>query len=244
MNKSDSHSPALMTETEAEMSAYRSPHRLAVTALVLALASPLTLVSPLLWILPGVAAILAVVARRQVAANPNQYTGLGISAVALALSLACLAMGPAQYFSQQQFMYRTATKNAEQWLELVGNGDLQRAHQLVLKKPERVETENEIAVLYSTNATKEREMNEYFSNDFARELVEAGDDAEYVFVAGKRISQYRRDNYVTLQFSMSRENSGTTKTTLFNIVMARTPSDDKTEASWRVSNVYEDDGVL
>jgi hypothetical protein len=109
---------------------YRSISSLAILALVLGIASSLALVNPLLLALPLATIALSLFALRQIAANPDIFSGRGMTLAALFLAIFFLVFAPARLWMRFQVIRGHAEELATTFLDLLQHGKLHEAHQL------------------------------------------------------------------------------------------------------------------
>jgi hypothetical protein len=102
---------------------------LAVVSLLLGLASPLSLVAPLLWAIPLFGAALAMVTVRRVASSDGALIGRRAAVIGLALSVACLCAAATRSVVSEQMLSQQARSIALKWLALVESGDVSSAYE-------------------------------------------------------------------------------------------------------------------
>ena len=109
---------------------YRPISKLAVLAVLLAVASPLALVTPLLWVIPF-AALLTSVFALVVISRPGSGV-IGRKAVLAAVATSCFfgAWAPARYLSWQAAVDRQSAALIDKWLELIRTDQLDAAYQM------------------------------------------------------------------------------------------------------------------
>jgi hypothetical protein len=102
---------------------------LAVVSLLLGLASPLSLMAPLLWAIPLCGATLAIVTIRRVAASDGVLIGRQAAVIGLALSVASLCAAASRFISSEQMLSHQARAVALEWLTRLESGDAAGAFQ-------------------------------------------------------------------------------------------------------------------
>jgi hypothetical protein len=120
------HQASFSPETD-EIPNYQPPNRVAFVALAVALLSPVALLHPLLAFVALGAAVLAAIA---LWISHYQQTGRTVALVALVLAIVFGTMGPTRYLTRQFKLFRDARIFADEWLEIIDQGDLEQAHQL------------------------------------------------------------------------------------------------------------------
>jgi hypothetical protein len=113
---------------------YRSVSGLAIIALVLGIASALSLVTPLLLIIPIATLFVAAMALRQIARQPDITSGRGLALAGVFLAIFFLAYLPTRFYLRSQVLAEPAKQVGEAFLTLVKEGKTYEAHQLSLQK--------------------------------------------------------------------------------------------------------------
>ncbi len=150
-------------ETE-EVAGYRQISRFAIFSLLFGLLSATSLIHPLLWVVPVIATVLAIAALRGMAANP-ELAGRPLALLGLILALLLGSWGATWILGRQAILNRQARQYAEQWFDLVRQGDYHRAHQLSLSYYERLPAGESLEEFY---AEREIDFNQ------PEEVMEAG----------------------------------------------------------------------
>jgi hypothetical protein len=100
---------------------------LALVSLVLGMASPLSLVAPLLWAIPLVGAALAIMTIRRIASSDGALVGRLAAVIGLALCVGSLAAAASRSIVTEQVLSRQAREFATEWLGVLQSGDTQTA---------------------------------------------------------------------------------------------------------------------
>jgi hypothetical protein len=140
-SKSDSslpEPPDSLRPDEESLAGYAAISRPAVAALVLGLAAPLILISPLLIFVPLGALAVAILALRQIAASGGQLKGAWPATIGLCLATLFLGWGVTGQLSRQANLAGRAERFADGWLKLVHEGRLQEADQLMRAGSDRI----------------------------------------------------------------------------------------------------------
>jgi hypothetical protein len=138
-----------------ELENYRPLSPLAVIACLAALASSLAVVHPLLWIIPVVAAALAVSAIVRLSSPHSRYGGRSAAIAALCLAALIGSYAPARTFSRDRQLYAEARSKIDEWLALVQQGRVHEAHQLSQDPSARYAGPASLATYYAKVALKE-----------------------------------------------------------------------------------------
>jgi hypothetical protein len=128
-------SESQFTELEyQEFQSYRPANLWALGSLVVAFASALSLIHPLLSVVALIAVLLAIIALL-----PSRAEGWGrpVALMALAVAVFFPAWGNAQFFYRRAILYEEAHKNGDAWLALMAKKQHLHAHQLTCEHWER-----------------------------------------------------------------------------------------------------------
>ena len=98
-----------------------------MVSLFLGLASPLSLVAPLLWAIPLVGAVLAIMTIRRIASSDGALVGRLAAVIGLALCVGSLAAAASRSVVTEQVLSRQAREFATEWLGILQSGDTQTA---------------------------------------------------------------------------------------------------------------------
>ena len=127
---------------------YQPLSRLSLASLLAALLSPIALVHPLLWIVPVIAALLAILALRTIKRFEGELRGSGLARTALVASLLFGSWAFVWNMSYQYLVGRQACHYSQAWLELIKNGRLYEAHQLSMSLTARVPPQDSLEETY------------------------------------------------------------------------------------------------
>jgi hypothetical protein len=119
-------------ETTEEATGYRPVSGLAVGALTLGVISALALTSPLLWGLPLLGVVLAVVALRDVSREGAEKAGRAAALAGLALSIGFGAQAVTGRLVARRIMADRAGAVVATWLDAIRDGNLVEARGMVV----------------------------------------------------------------------------------------------------------------
>ena len=162
---------------EEQLVRYRALHKLAVLALLLGLASALTLIHPLLLFIPAAGAACALVALRTIRANPEEWTGASFAIAGLVLSLFFLGWGVGWSYTRPARIARQTEEFARDWLKLVQQNELYAAHQLRQPAASRAPMTSRLDDFYrSQSEDLLKGFEDFSSSRLVSALVKAGPD--------------------------------------------------------------------
>ena len=158
----------MSTPVEADLQQYGAISPLAIGALLLGLASILALFSMLLLIVPVVTVLVALLALRQIANSDGAIIGRLPAAIGLLGALLFASIAVSSVISRNRTLEHQAVAFATDWIELVREGELHRAHQLHLPAADRQLPGSSLTLYYQAN----EQAKEEFDRFFAQPLVE------------------------------------------------------------------------
>lgn len=232
--------PAVVVGSEEE-AGYRTISVLAIVSLVLGIASPLSLIAPLLFAIPICGAALAFLAMRRIAASDGALIGRAAAAIGLALSIASVTAAYSRTTLTQELLSRQARVEALEWCRLLQLGSIEGALQLTSSS-----IQHPPPPLPDAPADESPSPLETFRTDPVVKLLLGpghGETVKYVqdtaFDPGTggsaRIQQ---------QFTVSAAaDAGQTSPTTIEIVMQRTGPYGHNPPQWQVSAYRIDDGT-
>ena len=162
MSQETNPQPTLAGTEDVELADYRAVSPLAVVTLLVGMISIITLWQPLLLVVPLATAALALLSLRQISHSEGALVGRIPAILGLALALLFGSMAIANTVARERVVVRQARTFAEDWLQLVQDGELQRAHQLKLKADERQLPGNSLARFYQANQLAQDDFDRFF----------------------------------------------------------------------------------
>lgn len=148
-----------------EQDGYRALSILAVASVLSGLVSVVSLAHPAAWIVPALSLVIAIVAWVRIQRQPDSMSGRRVALVGMSLSLFFAAAGPARYYSQRAILSRQARDFAQQFLEAMSEGDLNRAHQAALHLSRRQPRGTLLDEHYENSVEDRIDRDNYFSDD-------------------------------------------------------------------------------
>jgi hypothetical protein len=231
---------------EKPLAGYRGVSVTAVLALILGVASILALVHPLLWVVPPVAVVVALIAIRAIDAPDSNLTGRSLALVGLAIALVFGLWAPSRAITRQAKLFSQARVYADEWFELVRAGKLHEAHQLTLAPIERQKPGASLEAAYSASANLEK-MNKDFWNDtpLMRDISSLKDQARYEYAGGEGISPKEFvTEHIALNYVMRYTESGNEFAVPIRIALDRSATAEQNKYTWRIRGVIDPNRVI
>jgi hypothetical protein len=146
----------------------------ALVALVLGVLSPAAIVGPLLWFVPVLAVVVALIALRQIARSEGQFTGWYLALFGLLAAIFFGMAGPARTMSRRHILEERSARFAEKFIDLLRHNQPWSAYQLTLpagtRKPE-ASTQTEPSEKDEQN---KKHYDEFLKLDPIKNLLHAG----------------------------------------------------------------------
>jgi|GEM_PF-2520846 hypothetical protein len=234
----ESLSPQRRHPDDDAIARYSAVSRPAILALFLGLASALALVSPILVIVPLAAAAAAVVALRQIAASGGQYSGRWAATIGLCLAMLFAGWGLSREWTRDARLQRQARQYAESWLQVVREGQIQRADQFTHSPHSRLSSDAAIAEFYKSNKEAAESMKALFSSEPIKTVSSMRSHGSIEFRAVASQSRHGFSDDVTLQFAV-RPSESAEEMPLW-ITVTRTVGSVSTHPAWQIGRATGD----
>lgn len=213
--------------------AYRPVSPLAVLGLVLALASPLALVTAWLLPLPIVAAVVCWAATADVRRSEGTKTGRGIALAGLAIALMVLGAMQGRDAVAQRLHADAAAPVAKAFLENLRAGELAAAHELTLGRRLRQPTTAAAEVFYAEDPDAKKRLADFESNPAISRLLAGGDPPRLVEQA--RATPLRH-GLLSMLWSYELPAHGDAPSALLRLELRRSVNRGSGVASWKVAD--------
>lgn len=218
---STSDQPHVSSLDETALASYQGVSIMAVLALLLGMASALALVHPFLWVVPPVAVVLSILAIRAIDAPDSNLTGRRLAIAGLALALLFGLWAPSRVLTRQWQLYRQARAFADDWLELIRQGELQAAHQLTLPHIERQKPGVSLEKIYSESDEAKNRYQNFFGDKPAKTIAALGDEATYEYAGGNGVARETFSEHVALSYRVRHAENGREREFPIRVVLDR-----------------------
>lgn len=214
--------------TEADLPEYRAVSGLAVVGLLLALLSVLSMVHVTLCFVGGAAALCSIAALARISASPSEISGRRLAVAGLALAVFWTTAGLASHLTSQRLLDLHSRTFAALWFDYLKKGEPERAFELNNRASIRRPLDGELWNRYLSSRDEYDGLREFVAAPEVRALLALGDRAEvrhYAFAGADR-------EHVAQIYAVTYEDSGTKKSFLVRIVLARAPYPDHGVFAW------------
>ena len=200
MNYSTSQSSAVSDELPISAE-YRPLCLSALGALLLGLASVLTLATPVLAIVPLLAVVMAVVALRQISAASQALSGRRLALAGLCLAALFFGWGLASHLHHQARVRDGAREFADDWLRILSTGDLARAYQLHSSRESRQDPHAIKPRMTMNPGERDTDIEDFFHDLPLDEFLAAGPEVKFRFEEFVRQSRDSAADRVVLKYT-------------------------------------------
>lgn len=212
---------------------YRAISGLAIAGLLLGLASILTFVHPVLWVIPLAAVIVCWLALRAIAAQPSTLMGRHAALIGMTVALTCGVSCPIQYVLYRYQLRTEAVATAREWFAALRENRPFVAHQLSLSPEGRWSLDE--AALVSRYAEEPTGLKAYVKNPTVRLLLVLGKQCHVRFYEHiGMLSNSSSENILDL-YAVTVENQGQRTSFLVRVSLSRTYNLAARQWQWRVS---------
>lgn len=215
--------------TEADLPEYRAISGLAVAGLLLALLSVLSMVHVTLCFVGGAAALCSIAALARVSASPSEISGRRLAVTGLVLAVFWTTAGLASYLTNQRLLDLHSRTFATLWFDYLKKGEPEKAFELNNRASVRRPLDGELWSRYLSSRDEYDGLREFVAAPEVRALLALGDRGEvrhYAFLGGNSES-------VTQVYAVTYEDSGTKKSFLVRVTLARAPYPDQGVFAWQ-----------
>jgi hypothetical protein len=235
-------SPSRFSLAESdELGGYHALSWLAVTALVLGLASCTVLLSARLCLIPILGMIFAVAALRSLAVNQPRLIGRKAALGGLVLAAAFGAWGVTQEIGRQVVISGQARRHAQHWLELVQAGRILEADQLHQPQDSRQPPETRLEVFYKQDSEARGRMDAFFQQPALKKIAAVGPLGTFRYerdegMASEQVAQMPMD-YISQHFVLEYEEDGQPRSLPFLVTLTRLVNRATGEVRWDLREV-------
>jgi hypothetical protein len=214
---------------------YRSLSVLAVLTFILGVFSLLALISPVLWVVPLCAIAVGMVALRAIYQD-SQKSGERLAKIGMLVAM-CIGLWAVSYhFAREWYLFHTAKRFADQWLEVVQDGKLMEAHQLHLPYLSRYGDKDKLEEYYDSMVEMEDSVTEFFGEPPLNDFVKHAGRGTVTYAGRQDHTTFGKSHFLTLKYLLSYEEDGPQQLEL-NIQLERVLNYSDGRHYWRIETV-------
>ena len=162
---------------DLELAEYRSLTPAAIVGLILGLFAPVAFLSPLLVLVPVVGIVFSLIALRKIATSDGSVVGRPAAMAGLILSTICAAAFLSQAIGMKWLANRQAIPVAQEWFQLLAEGNPQAAIELTADPAGRKAVGPELVDYYASDETAYKRLQDFVQSPAIRALLALGDKA-------------------------------------------------------------------
>jgi hypothetical protein len=231
--------PRLFDASQEDVVEYHPLSGLAVTGMLLGLASPAAMLAPLLWVVPLAGVALSGLALWQIARRRPATVGRKMALVALAISVVFAAAAPTDWLACQRLLRREARQFAALWFETLARRAAEKAHQLRVDPRTRRPLDEQLADAYRRDDQLRRALDSMFQEAAFRRLLELGPSVEVRYVDAPAQGQDDNRTWFQLVYAVTPIAGPERKTFFVSLIVERIPLDAH-RADWQVLRIQGD----
>lgn len=218
----------------SEEDGYKTLCPLAIWALLLGLASALSLIHPLMWAVPVVTVMTAIVALRRIVRSEGAETGRGLVLLGLSLAIVFGSAAASRRVLTEWAIRRDARAFAQLWFELLADGEPHKAQQLGNSPEYRQPLDADLWEHYRDDPKDRQSLQDFVDQPLVRALLELSHKAKAKLCETVVERGGRRDT-VLRTYRVTYDDADKRKTFYCQIVLERTQVKGTGNYAWRVT---------
>jgi hypothetical protein len=205
----------------------------AVGGLLLGCLSPLTLIAPILWLVPLLGLAANGIALRRIKLDANLVGGKA-ALLGLALSIVFVIAPVAQYLTSFVMLSRQARPIADQWFEYLRQDSPEKALMLKMAPDYRQPTNEDLWLFYRHDGEANRDLRKFVEHPLVRALLALGDRAQVRFYNTTAVDTAGSLAQVQYWYTVTYPDQGGKKTFFVRIMLERKPTERASVNPWCV----------
>ncbi len=224
----------LSSRVEPEFVEYRSLSGWAVAALVLGLLSPAAIIAPILWLIPAMGIVAALVAMRSIKAAQGQKSGWYLALLGLLLAFFFGTAGPARAITRNLWLETRAERLARVFLGLLQQNKPLEAHELTKTASHRKPLGPNALELIEQNPDMKREYDRFLNGQLVKTLLEQGETVEIELSSASLLGSSERQDVLTVPYRIESKDPGKPLSLSGEIGLERTTELMTEKEQWRI----------
>jgi hypothetical protein len=215
---------------------YKVVERWAVGGLLLGILSPLTLIAPILWLVPLLGLVANAVALRRIKLDANLVGGKA-ALLGLALSIVFVIAPVSQYLTSFAMLSRQAQPIADQWFECLRQDSPEKALMLKMAPDYRPPMNEDLWLFYRHDGQANRDLRQFVEHPLVRTLLALGDRAQVRFYKTTAVGTTGSLAQVQRCYTVTYPDQGGKKTFFVLMMLERKPTENASLNPWCVKGV-------
>jgi hypothetical protein len=215
---------------------YRAVSGLAVLALALGVLSAAAMVGPVLWSIPILAAIVALIAMRRIRSSED-LVGWNIAFLGLLLALLFGVAGPARTISRHHYLASRAEAFCERFFDFLKQKNPHAAHQLRERVSMRKPLSDKLAESYAKDPGAQASLDKFVAEEPIKSLLEVGDKVKIERISTEAAGHDDRTDLFSVRYEITPTGR---KSMLASLVVRRTLDLATGMETWQLDNVVKE----
>jgi hypothetical protein len=226
-----------MNESAQPATLYRSVSGIAILGLLLGLASPLSLISPILLVVPLAALFASLMALLRISRAEEILSGRTLAYAGLFLATFFLSYLPVRHYFRSQSLARPAQQLGDAFLELVRQKQLHAAHQLMQPRFLLRDPNRPLVEYYAGDEAAGKELKAFLESEAVEKILALDGHFDYQFESATTGTDHEGSDVLTLHYRL--QPHGTTAKRPFPVwlVVVRSVDPLSNAPSWKLVEV-------
>jgi hypothetical protein len=227
-------------DSDVVATTYHRISPVALLGLLLGLASPLAVLSPLLWILPAGALIASAIGIVHTSRPDSELAGKKVAQLGLFLAVLFGVGGPTRWWAERTWMAREAREFVGAWLDRFQQGDAAKAFELSKTHVGRRTAEVDLEEYYA----KEENQTKLASFKLRAPVVKMlalGKDGEYLFQGIQSTDSDEGHEYIWLEYRVLNKAAPQAEPLRLSIECVRAKKEMSFSRRWSIGNFAIDE---
>jgi hypothetical protein len=224
----------LSSRVEPEVVEYRSVSGWAVAALVLGLLSPAAIVAPILWLIPAMGFVAALIAMWSISAAQGQKSGWYLAVLGLLLAIFFGVAGPARAITRNIWLETRAERIAHVFVDLLGKNKPLEAHELTKPASQRKPLGPNALESIEKNPDMKREYERFLNSELVKTLLERSETVRVELSSASLLGSNERQDVLELQYRIESKDAAKPLSLNGEIGLERTTELMTGREQWRV----------
>lgn len=220
-------------DDQAVVATYRPVCGLAIVALLLGLASPLAILSSLLWVLPLLGVFFSLVALRKIATSDGTLAGRPLALIGLAVAVATGGMVATRQVVQNRLVGVQATPWGVEWSTLILEGKVEEALELTYEAGNR-RSADRLATYYEENPTAQEKLASFRETEVVSLLTDAPEGSTIEAIAVEQVRSRAGGGFIVYQAFRIESPEGESRE--FTLELHKSPARGTIPGAWHVQN--------
>ncbi|MCA9188239.1 MAG: DUF4190 domain-containing protein [Pirellulaceae bacterium] len=225
----------------SEVEQYSALSMFALLALVLGVASILTLVHPLAWILPCLACLSGGLALRKIASSDGALTGRALAVIGIVLAVFFGCWSVTQAVVNKTLVEQQCRSFAEHWLRTVTSASPEEAHYWILNAFDRPAGGVNVQKFYQESTEQGKQLTNWLGEPSVAALRKLGTEGQWQFTRIVSIQVSPTGVYYQLRYQWVPA-SNAADVTYWEVTVHRVERPKEKRILWQIGTVTQVQG--